>query len=55
MNESRLRSVYVVGIMASAYAFWYVLTSIDSILYAIPFALATAVFVLRLRTLTSDS
>ncbi|WP_254762982.1 hypothetical protein [Natrinema marinum] len=55
MNEDRLRAVYVVGLMASAYVFWYVFTSFDSILYAVPFALATVFFVARLRLLTADS
>ncbi len=55
MNEDRLRSVYVVGIMVSAYVFWYALSSLESYLYAIPFALATVFFVVRLRMLTADS
>lgn len=55
MNESRLRSAYVVGLTGSAYVFWYVLSSFDSILYAIPFALATVFFLNRLRKQTIDS
>ena len=55
MNDGRLRSVYVVGLMGSAYAFWYVLSSLNSSLYALPFALTTVFFVVRLRMLTADS
>ncbi|SEQ96004.1 hypothetical protein [Natrinema salaciae] len=54
MNERRLRSVYLVGVGVSAYAFWYFLSA-GSDLVAVAFGVATIVLIARLRAVTADS
>ncbi|QLG50588.1 hypothetical protein [Natrinema halophilum] len=54
MNERQLRSAYVLGIAASAYALWYFVASSANLLAA-GFGLVTVLLLIRLRRLIADS